>query len=60
MACILARAGIRGAMESDPSTAEPEADPPPEPQHTVHSEPEEPAAGENEESEGSPEAEGRD
>ena len=34
---------MRRAMESDPSTAEPEADPPPEPQHSVHSEPEEPA-----------------
>jgi hypothetical protein len=43
---------MRRAMESDPSTAEPDADPPPEPQHTVHSEPEEPAGDENEESEG--------
>ena len=47
-------------MESDPSTAEPEADPPPEPQHTVHSEPEEPAADENEGEEGTPERGTRD
>jgi hypothetical protein len=38
------------AMESDPSTAEPDATPPPEPQHSVHSSPEEPAAGEKEDS----------
>jgi hypothetical protein len=47
-------------MESDPSTADPDADPPPEPQHSVHSEPEEPAADEKEGSEEPPEAESRD
>ena len=51
---------MRGGMESDPSTAEPEAEPPPEPQHTVHSEPEEPATDENEGEEDSPETERRD
>jgi hypothetical protein len=47
-------------MESDPSTAEPDPDPPPEPQHSVHSEPEEPAADETEGSEHSPDNSSRD
>jgi hypothetical protein len=47
-------------MEGDPSTAEPDADPPPEPQHSVHSSPEEPAADENEGEEDSPEPDSRD
>jgi hypothetical protein len=51
---------MRGGMESDPSTAEPDADPPPEPQHSVHSEPEEPGADEKEASGDSPDAEPRD
>jgi hypothetical protein len=45
---------MRGGMESDPSTAEPDATPPPEPQHSIHSEPEEPAADEKEGAESSP------
>jgi hypothetical protein len=47
-------------MESDPSTAEPDATPPPEPQHSIHSAPEEPAADEKEGAEGSPDGADRD
>jgi hypothetical protein len=47
-------------VEDDRSTAEPDPAPPPEPQHSVHSEPEEPAEREDGGSEGSPDPGSRD
>jgi hypothetical protein len=47
-------------VEHDRSTADPEPTPPPEPQHSVHSEPEEPAARDDAGSDDSPDPGSRD
>jgi hypothetical protein len=47
-------------VENDSSTADPDPAPPEEPQHSVHSEPEEPADGDEAPAEGSPDPGSRD